>query len=44
MHGAISKGRSSATVNCLQSNYVDLSFECRKKLTEFKGMYPLPVK
>jgi hypothetical protein len=40
---AFEKGDPLAVVNCLQSNYIDLSIVCRNKLNSFKGMYPLPV-
>lgn len=38
---SISKGDPLAMVNCLQSNYIDLSMDCRNKLNEFKAMYPV---
>jgi len=37
------KGDPFEMLDCLQSNYVDLSMECRTKLNEFKGQYPKPV-
>lgn len=37
------KGDPLAMLNCLQSNYVDLSVDCRVKLNAFKEMYPQPV-
>jgi len=37
------KGDPLEMLDCLQSNYVDLSTVCREKLNSFKGMYPLPV-
>jgi len=37
------KGDPLAMLECLQSNYVDLSYECREKLNTFKGIYPKPV-
>ena len=40
----IEKGDPLAMVECLQSNYVDLTRECAEKLNEFKGRYPKPVK
>lgn len=38
------KGDPLEMLECLQSNYVDLTVECREKLNTFKGKYPLPVK
>jgi hypothetical protein len=38
------KGDPLATLDCLQGHYVDLTSECRVKLTDFKRMYPKPVK
>ena len=37
------KGDPLEMLECLQSNYVDLSYECRERLNEFKGRYPKPV-
>lgn len=37
------KGDPFATIDCLQSNYVDLSNDCRMKLIKFKDRYPKPV-
>lgn len=37
------KGDPLEMLDCLQSNYVDLSMVCREKLNSFKGMYPMPV-
>jgi len=30
-------------VNCLQSNYLDLSLDCRRQLTIFKNNFPPPA-
>jgi len=38
------RGDPFGMLNCLQSNYVSLSTECRVKLNEFKSWYPKPVK
>ena len=38
------KGDPLAMVNCLQGHYVDLTSECRVKLTDFKRMYSQPAK
>lgn len=38
------KGDPLAMLECLQSNYIDLTRECSEKLNSFKGMYPKPVK
>jgi hypothetical protein len=38
------KGDPLEMLECLQSNYVDLTVECREELNEFKGRYPKPVK
>jgi hypothetical protein len=38
------KGDPLEMLECLQSNYIDLTYECREMLNEFKGRYPLPVK
>jgi hypothetical protein len=38
------KGDPLATLECLQSNYVDLTVPCREKLNTFKSFYPMPVK
>jgi len=38
------KGDPLEMLECLQSNYVDLTVECREKLNVFKGKYPMPVK
>jgi hypothetical protein len=38
------KGDPLEMLECLQSNYVDLTVECREKLNLFKGRYPMPVK
>ena len=40
----IEKGDPLAMLECLQSNYIDLTRECAEKLNEFKGLYPKPVK
>ena len=37
------KGDPLETVDCLQSNYIELTVECRERLNVFKGMYPKPV-
>lgn len=37
------KGDPLEMLECLQSNYVDLTVECREQLNEFKGRYPKPV-
>ena len=37
------RGDPFGTLDCLQSNYIDLSMECRVRLNEFKGRYPKPV-
>ncbi len=37
------KGDPFRMLDCLQSNYIDLSMKCRVKLNEFKGRYPKPV-
>jgi hypothetical protein len=37
------KGDPFRMLDCLQSNYSDLSMECRVKLNEFKYRYPKPV-
>jgi hypothetical protein len=37
------KGDPFATLDCLQSNYINLNFDCRVLLNEFKNMYPKPV-
>ncbi len=37
------KGDPLEMLDCLQSNYIDLSMECRVRLNEFKGRYPKPV-
>ena len=37
------KGDPLAMVECLQSNYVDLTVECRDRLNTFKGMYQKPL-
>ena len=37
------KGDLFESLDCLQSNYIDLSMNCRVKLNEFKGRYPKPV-
>jgi hypothetical protein len=37
------KGDPLAMLNCLQSNYIDLTVDCRNQLNQFKGMYPMPV-
>jgi len=31
------------TINCLQSNYIDLSSNCRNTLNQFKYFYPVPA-
>jgi len=38
------KGDPLEMLDCLQSNYIDLSPKCVKKLNEFKYSYPMPVK
>jgi hypothetical protein len=38
------KGDPLEMLECLQSNYVDLTVECRERLNVFKGKYPVPVK
>ena len=40
----IEKGDPLAMLNCLQSNYIDLSPKCVNKLNQFKNYYPQPVK
>jgi len=37
------KGDLFETLDCLQSNYIDLSMGCREKLNAFKGRYPKPL-
>jgi len=37
------KGDPLEMLECLQSNYIDLTVECRERLNEFKGRYPKPV-
>ena len=37
------KGDPFRTLDCLQSNYIDLSMRCREMLNSFKGRYPKPV-
>jgi len=37
------KGDPIEMLDCLQSNYVDLSRPCAERLNTFKGMYPMPV-
>jgi len=37
------KGDPLEMLECLQSNYIDLTYECREKLNTFKGRYPKPV-
>jgi hypothetical protein len=37
------KGDPLAVLNCLQSNYIDLSVNCRVKLNAFKNMYTPPA-
>jgi hypothetical protein len=37
------KGDPFETLDCLQSNYIDLSMGCREKLNTFKGRYPKPI-
>jgi hypothetical protein len=37
------KGDPLEMLDCLQSNYIDLSMGCREKLNAFKGRYPKPV-
>jgi len=39
----IAKDDPLAMVDCLESNYVSLSYDCRVKLNEFIGAYPKPV-
>jgi hypothetical protein len=36
------KGDPLPMVDCLQSNYIDLSYDCTVKLNEFKGRHPKP--
>ena len=38
------QGDPLATLECLQSNYVDLTVPCREKLNTFKSFHPMPVK
>ncbi len=38
------KGDPLAVLNCLQSNYIDLSVNCRVKLNAFKNNYTPPAK
>ena len=38
------KGDPLEMLECLQSNYIELTRECAEKLNEFKGRYPKPVK
>ena len=38
------KGDPMAMLNCLQSNYINLSPKCVNKLNRFKNYYPQPVK
>lgn len=38
------KGDPMAMLNCLQSNYIDLSPKCVNKLNQFKNYYPQPVR
>ena len=38
------KGDPIEMLDCLQSNYIDLSPDCRTKLTDFKRVHPMPVK
>jgi hypothetical protein len=38
------KGDPLGMLNCLQSNYIDLSPKCVNKLNQFKNYYPMPVK
>jgi hypothetical protein len=37
------KGDPLEMLDCLQSNYVDLSPKCMQKLNEFKSLYPQPA-
>ncbi len=37
------QGDPLGMLNCLQSNYIDLTMNCRVQLNQFKGMYPMPV-
>ena len=37
------KGDPLGLLECLESNYVSLSYDCRVKLNEFTGSYPKPV-
>jgi hypothetical protein len=37
------KGDPLEMLDCLQGHYVDLSYDCRIKLNEFKVRYPKPV-
>jgi hypothetical protein len=38
------KGDPLEMVECLQSNYIELDYECRERLNEFKGRYPKPAR
>jgi hypothetical protein len=38
------KGDPLAMMECLQSNYIDLTVPCREKLNTFKSYYPMPVR
>lgn len=38
------KGDPLAMLNCLQTNYVGLSMDCRVRLNQFKYFYPQPVR
>jgi hypothetical protein len=37
------KGDPFETLDCLQSNYIDLSMDCRVQLNQFRSTYPKPV-
>jgi hypothetical protein len=38
------KGDPLEMLDCIQSNYIDLSAGCRDKLNEFRSMYPKQVR
>jgi hypothetical protein len=37
------QGDPFGSIDCLQSNYINLSMGCRVQLNEFKGRYPKPL-
>jgi hypothetical protein len=37
------QGDPLGMLNCLESNYIDLTMNCRVQLNQFKDMYPMPV-